>query len=237
METTALTEKTATIKNSNTKTHHTNNYPTSYIVGFIVGILLLIPTLIIARHHQLSGLQARIFYDFNNLSDVFKVPALIITEGLGAAYPIAICLLLPLLLKRYRLALLFLVTVGGTGVVMEAAKMVAKEPRPFALLHGHIHQRAVETGLNSFPSGHQAVATAMALTLWLILPKKWRWLSIVWIVVVAVSRIYLGVHTLNDVVGGFAIGLAAVCFVRLLPPAIAKPLHLDREKPLLERGF
>lgn len=214
-----------------------NNYPTSYIVGFVVGLLLLIPSLILARHHQLTGLQARIFYDFNNLSDVFKVPALIITEGLGAAYPIAICLLLPLVLKRYRLALLFLVTVGGTGVVMEIAKMITKEPRPFTLLRGQIHQRAVESGLNSFPSGHEAVATAMALTLWLVLPKKWRWLSVVWIVIVGVSRMYLGVHGLNDIVGGFAIGLAAVCFVRLLPPAIAKPLHLDKDKPLLERGF
>jgi membrane-associated phospholipid phosphatase len=237
MENPASLKQTAPATPSRNKAHDINNYPTSYIVGLVVGLLLIIPTLIIARHHQLNGLQARIFYDFNNLSDVFKVPALIITEGLGSGYPIAICLLLPLLLKRYRLALLFLVTVGGTGVVMEAAKMIAKEPRPFALLHGQIHQRAVETGLNSFPSGHVAVATAMALTLWLILPKKWRWLSIAWIVIIGVSRIYLGVHTLNDVVGGFAIGLAAVCFVRLLPPAIAKPLHLDRETPLLERGF
>jgi membrane-associated phospholipid phosphatase len=215
----------------------TQNYPINYVVGIIVGVLLLVPSLLIAYHHQLTGFQARIFYDFNNLSDVFRVPALIITEALGAGYPIAICLLVPLLFKRFRLAILFLVTVGGTGVVMEIAKKVAKEPRPYALLHGQIHQRAIETGLNSFPSGHEAVATAMALTLWFILPKRWRWLAITWIIIVGVSRIYLGVHTLNDVVGGFAIGLAAVCFVRLLPKAISRPLHLDTDKPLLERGF
>jgi membrane-associated phospholipid phosphatase len=224
-------------KNIKSKHLETHNYPIGYVVGFIVGILLLVPTLLIAHHHQLNGLQARIFYDFNNLSDVFRVPALIITEALGAGYPIAVCLLVPLFFKRYRLALLFLVTVGGTGVVMEIAKKIAKEPRPFALLHGQIHQRAIETGLNSFPSGHEAVATAMALTLWFILPKRWRWLVITWIVIVGVSRVYLGVHTLNDVVGGFAIGLAVVCFVRLLPKAISQPLHLDTDKPLLERGF
>lgn len=212
-------------------------YPTTYIIGLVLGVLLLVPTLLIARQHQLDGLQARIFYDFNNLSNVFKYPALFFTEGLGSAIPIALCILIPLLFKRYRLAWRFFVTVGGTGVALEIAKMIAKEPRPIALLHGHIHERAVETGLNSFPSGHQAVATAMALTLWLILPKKWRWVSIVWILLVGVSRIYLGVHTMNDVIGGFAIGLIAVCVIRLLPYSISKPLHIDDNNQLLERGF
>lgn len=215
----------------------TNKYPTSYIVGLVIGILLLVPTLIIARQHQLNGLQARIFYDFNNLSDAFKLPALFVTQGLGSGYPIAIFVLVPLLFKRFRLAWRFFVTVAAAGVAMEIVKIIAKEPRPMALLHGDIHQRAVETGLNSFPSGHVAIATALALTLWLILPKAWRWVAIVWIVIVGVSRIYLGVHTLNDVIGGFAIGLAVVCVVRLLPLVIAKPLHLNNDTPLLNRGF
>lgn len=212
-------------------------YPAAYIIGLVVGILLLIPTLLIARQHQLVGLQARIFYDFNNLSDGFKLPALFFTEGLGSVYPIAICVLVPLLFKRYRLAWRFFVTVAATGVAMEILKIIAKEPRPIALLHGHLHERAVETGLNSFPSGHEAIATALALTLWLILPKAWRWVSIVWIAAIGVSRMYLGVHSLNDIIGGLAIGLAVVCVVRLLPLALAKPLHLDTDESLLKRGF
>jgi membrane-associated phospholipid phosphatase len=224
-------------KQSSNEMHSTISYPLSYVAGLVIGLILLATTLAIAHQHQISGLQARIFYDLNNLSDVFRVPALIITEGLGAGYPIAVCILIPLFLGRFRLAWLFFVTVGLTGIAMEIVKKVAKEPRPIVLLHGHLHQRAQEVGLTSFPSGHVAVATAMALTLWLILPSKWRWLSIAWISVVAVSRIYLGVHSLNDVVGGFAIGLAVVCFVRLLPAKISTPLHLNNEKSLLSRGF
>lgn len=219
------------------KTIDRNNYPTSYIVGFIVGFLLFLVSLVIAHSHQLGGWQARIFYDFNNLSGGFTKPALWVTEGLGAGYPIAICILVPLLFKRFRLAWRFLFTVGGAFVVTELAKFIAKEPRPVVLLHGHLQQRAVEGGLTSFPSAHEAVAVAMALTLWLILPRTWRWLSILWIVIVGVSRVYLGVHTPVDVVGGLAIGLMAVCFVRLLPVSIAKPLHLDNEAVLLERGW
>jgi membrane-associated phospholipid phosphatase len=210
-------------------------YPTLYIVGLVIAVLLFVPALLIAQKHQIGGLQQRIFYDFNNLSDVFKIPALIFTEAFGSGYPIALCILVPLVMKRFKLAWRFFFSVAGAGVVLEIAKKISNEPRPAALLHGQIHQRAVETGLNSFPSGHEAVATALALTLWLVLPKRWRWLAVAWIVLVGVSRIYLGVHTLNDVVGGFAIGLAAVCFVRLLPAAFAKRLQLDIDDLLLVR--
>lgn len=219
------------------KDHNTEPYPRAYIAGLIIGVVLFIPSLLIAHAHQLPGVQRSIFYDLNNLPNYFRLPALWVTEGLGAGYPIAVCIIVPALFKRWRLAWRFFVTVGGTGVVMELAKIIAKEPRPYVLLHGHLHQRAIETGLNSFPSGHEAVATAMALTLWLILPRAWRWLSVFWILIVGVSRLYLGVHAPVDIIGGFAIGLMAVCVVRLLPPPLAKWLHLDNDKPLLEPGF
>ena len=198
-----------------------------YILGLILGILVFLPCLLIARKHQLTGLQARLFYDFNNLPGWYATPALWITEALGAGYAIAACVLIPLLYKRYRLAWRFFVAAAATGVIMEAAKIIAKEPRPATLLHGHLHNRAIETGLNSFPSGHAAIATALALTLWLVLPRAWRWLPIAWIVSVDLSRLYLGVHTVVDVIGGTAIGLAVVCALQLLPSVLAKPLRLD----------
>jgi len=216
-----------------TKTPEYVNYPKSYIIALIIGILILIPSVIIGDMHKLTGFQARIFYDFNNLPNYFKEPALLITEGLGAGYPIAICVLLPLAFKKFRLAWRFFVTVGGAGVAMEIAKLIVREPRPIVLLHGHLHERAVEKGLNSFPSGHVTVATAMALTLWMILPKPWRWISIIWILLVAVTRVYLGVHSPNDVVGAFAIGLIAVCVVRLIPLNLAEKLHVDTKTSLL----
>jgi undecaprenyl-diphosphatase len=70
-------------------------------------------------------------------------------------------------------------------------------------------------------------ATALALTLWFILPSAWRWVSIIWILVVAWSRLYLGVHTPADIISGFAIGLMAVSLVRLLPKPLAQKLRLE----------
>jgi len=212
------------------------SYSRANIIGLVIGFIFFAVSLVVAHTHQLKGFQLTIFRDFNNLSNSYKTLALWLTEGLGAGYAIAACVIIPLILKRFKLAWRFFFTAGGAGAVMYIAKKIAREPRPAVLLHGHLHVRAIETGLDGYPSGHETIATALALTLWLILPKKWRWLAILWIIVVAISRIYVGDHTPNDIVGGFAIGLMAVCVVRLLPLKIAKQLHLDDEK-LLDKGF
>jgi membrane-associated phospholipid phosphatase len=199
-------------------------------IWLVVSIILLVGSMYIAHKHKLTGLQARIFYDFNNpdLGSGFTTAAKWITEGLGSAYPIIVVILIPLLFKKFRLAWRYFVTVGGALVIAEIIKKVVNEPRPITLLKGHLHQRVIETG-PGFPSGHETAATAMALTLWFVLPPKWRWVSILWIVVVAWSRLYLGVHTPADIIGGFSAGLLAVCIVRLLPKSIAGPLRLDQE--------
>lgn len=198
------------------------------IIGLVISIILLVGSALIAHKHELITWQARIFYDFDNLNlgGSFTTAAKWITEGLGAAYPIAACVIISAAFKKFRLAWRFLVTAGGAFVLAYIVKQLVKEPRPIAMLHGHLHQRVVETGFG-FPSGHAAAATALALTLWFVLPVKWRWVSIIWIAVVAWSRLYLGVHTPVDIIGGFACGLLAVCVVRLLPKAIAEPLRLN----------
>lgn len=207
-----------------------------YLIGFIVGFILFVPALYIAHKHQLTGFQAQLFYDLNNQSNSYKTAALWLTEGLGAGYIIAACVLIPLLFKRFRLSWRFAFTAAGAGVVMEIAKHIAKEPRPAVMLDSHLHVRAVELGFNSFPSGHETIATAMALTLWLVLPKRWRWISIVWIIIVGLSRVYLGDHTPNDVLGGFAIGLMAVCLLQLIPEKLAHKIYLYKDEDLLQEG-
>lgn len=211
-----------------TKTEAKSSDKTGLWIGFFVGLVLLAISALSAHTHQLNGWQLSVFRFFDNwnLSSFFTTLAKFVTEALGSGYPIALCVIIPLFFKKYRLSWRFFFTVGGALAAATVVKYLVNEPRPIVMLSGHLHQRVVETG-PGFPSNHVAAATALALTLWFILPVKWRWLSVLWILIVAWSRLYLGVHTPADVVAGFAVGLMAVCFVRLLPPSIAKPLRLD----------
>ena len=103
-----------------------------------------------------------------------------------------------------------------------ALKYLVQRPRPdgFRLIS--------ETGY-SFPSGHSMVAMAFfGLLIWMV----WRYhrrdaMRVVWcvvfglvIVMVGVSRIYLGVHYASDVLAGFCVSLIwLVFYTRVVAPA------------------
>ncbi|WP_344057699.1 phosphatase PAP2 family protein [Microbacterium pumilum] len=66
----------------------------------------------------------------------------------------------------------------------------------------------------SFPSGHTAVATTVAVTLGLLLRRWYVWLAgAVWVVVMMWSRTYLHAHWASDVVAGLLEGIAVATFV------------------------
>jgi len=110
---------------------------------------------------------------------------------------------------RRRLALELLVTGGLTYLIIQASKVLVGRPRPLELLPDVVSRELFVQGFG-FPSGHTAIAATLSLMLALNLPRAWRWLPFVWIPAVAFSRMYLGVHTLLDIVGGFAVGVFVV---------------------------
>lgn len=66
-----------------------------------------------------------------------------------------------------------------------------------------------------FPSGHAQVATAMWLWLAYEIKRPWAWIVAAIIVAgVGFSRIYLGVHDVEDVLAGTLLGLASVVIYR-----------------------
>ncbi|PID16065.1 phosphatase PAP2 family protein [Sporosarcina sp. P34] len=110
-----------------------------------------------------------------------------------------------LLWKKHRdQAVLFAIALAGTGILNQVLKFIFKRERP------NFH-RLIDIGGYSFPSGH----TMMAFSLYTILAYiVWRdlkttgsriaitILAVFMIIMIAVSRIYLGVHFPSDIVGG-----------------------------------
>lgn len=121
----------------------------------------------------------------------------------------------------WRLALATLTTYGLAMLM----KNLIERPRPIGPLDD-IYVRVTESGF-SFPSGHAALVTATTLTLVVCLPRKWWWTAIVPIALVALSRLYLGVHAPLDVVGGVALGAAVVAFLRILPGVVRRGLRIE----------
>lgn len=71
-----------------------------------------------------------------------------------------------------------------------------------------------ETQATSFPSGHTAVATTIAITLALILRRGWIWVAgAVWVLLMMWSRTYLHAHWLSDVTAGLLEGVAVSTLV------------------------
>lgn len=81
----------------------------------------------------------------------------------------------------------------------------------------------VSVSSTAFPSGHTTMATTLATTLAVVAwPTRWRWpvlgAAAAFSLVMAVSRVYLGVHYPMDVLGGLALGFTIAMAVRALLP-------------------
>ncbi|PKL12589.1 MAG: phosphoesterase PA-phosphatase [Spirochaetae bacterium HGW-Spirochaetae-8] len=94
-------------------------------------------------------------------------------------------------------------------VAMSTLKALVRSPRPFEVL-SDIQGKRVETATGySFPSGHTTGAASFYSSLAVTVRK--RWLSIICgfiILMVAISRMYLGVHWPLDVVAGLILGVS-----------------------------
>ena len=138
------------------------------------------------------------------------------------ANPIFIILLLIILLliinnKKYGLLMVF--NTINILFLNQILKLLFSRPRPFELM------LIEETGY-SFPSGHAMLSLAfygfLIYIVWKVnlskmVKKILTAFLIILILLIGVSRIYLGVHYPSDILGGFAISLVyLIIFIKLV---------------------
>ena len=97
----------------------------------------------------------------------------------------------------------------GLLVTNLTIKPLVMRPRPWITIPGFTALVA-EHDPNSFPSGHSCCAFAFAVALAMVLPQRWaKALALAAAAVMALSRLYVGVHFPTDVIAGTVIG--ALC--------------------------
>jgi undecaprenyl-diphosphatase len=137
----------------------------------------------------------------------------------GAALFSAVVIAFFLGRRWYRESGFYLFVTLGAALLFSGVKLWVERTRPELPL--------IEVGGYSFPSGHTTMATAMAFALYFILSGRFGEkyvpyvlfiIALGWALLIASTRLYLGVHWFTDVVGGFGLGLWWVTLVRLVWP-------------------
>jgi len=102
--------------------------------------------------------------------------------------------------KKYKKLPLLWLGLLVPSLIAWLLKVIIKRPRPFT----GIAETILKTGY-SFPSGHATVAFAALPFLEEHFPR-FRWLWLVFIVIIVLLRVYSGIHYLSDVVFGALLG-------------------------------
>jgi undecaprenyl-diphosphatase len=154
------------------------------------------------------------------------VPLIVDALAAFAALGLVLC-------RRFRAAGFVVAVRLATALATNEAKVRLHRPRP-ALPHPTVHASGY-----SFPSGHAAGAASLYLPLAVLLLSSPRLavrrgavvVAVAICVLVAVSRVVLGVHFPTDVIAGFAVGAAFTCAgAWLLPITPSPPVATDRSR-------
>lgn len=140
--------------------------------------------------------------------------------NLGSAFiviSVAICMLIFIKNKKYGIyaSMNFIII----AAINQALKYVIQRPRPTEF-------RIIDESGYSFPSGHSMVSMAFYGLLIYFAYKKIQNKYLKWtvcvglailILLIGLSRIYLGVHYASDVIGGFCFSIAyLILFIKLM---------------------
>jgi undecaprenyl-diphosphatase len=184
-------------------------------LAWLVGAsLLLVLSALPVDADRISGAERFVFRVVN---DPTIMPFAIVwpVMQLGNILVLVVAAVVAVVARRFRLATS--IVLGGIAayVIAKVVKRIVERGRPDTLLT-EVHIRGEPSLGLGYVSGHAAVIALIAMVTVPYLPKRWRWVPWVVLLLVGWARIYVGAHLPLDVVGGAALGLAVGAAMRLL---------------------
>lgn len=182
-----------------------------WIILFICLILFLVIVENVFANEVTKMDEAGYEFIANNFIRVSLTPIVKIFTNFGSAlFLLPVTILLCLILKNRKIRFSILFNLIFITIINQVLKFIVQRPRPtdFKLID--------ESGY-SFPSGHAMISVAFYGYLIFLIYKyiknkiiKFLLISllVILIIIIGVSRIYLGVHYTSDVLAGFLISLS-----------------------------
>lgn len=183
------------------------------------GLVLLIACGVVAHGHRIGAAERRVFRAVNDLPAWLYRPLWCFQQVGNLTVALLIGLAVALVLRNWRLAVAAVAAVVLKLGIEKAIKHVVQRSRPGAIMTKvHIRGDVPPHGL-SFVSGHAVITAAIAGLVTPVLPRRWR--AVPWVLVIlnGIARIYVGAHNPLDILGGIGAGvlIAAILNALLLP--------------------
>ncbi len=177
---------------------------TALALGTLLGVVIAL------RGNAALGVDAEWMEEIiEHRSTLWEVPSYVMNflGGGWFSWVLATAVTILLLFLNHRwTALYFAVASLGSSLLVQLLKLLLARARP--------EQIMVSIDSGSFPSGHVANAATLAALVAIIV---WRWWAVAagaaYVILMALSRTYLGAHWLSDTVGGLLIGAGIAVIV------------------------
>jgi glycosyltransferase 2 family protein len=204
------------------------------VVRVVVGAAILGVSAAFAGTGRLSSFERDLFRLVNHLPSALEVPLIWVMQA-GAIGAVPACAAVALVARRPRLARDLAIAGTAAWLLAKVVKDLVNRARPDALLPGVILRHASGTGLG-FPSGHAAVAAALATAAGPFLPRRARHATWLVVALVSIGRVYVGSHLPADVIGGVALGWTVGAALHLVAGAPTAGITPERVMRALEAG-
>ena len=174
------------------------------IIRMIIAASFFTLTTVFALTGIVGPLEEAAFRLVNLLPSALS-PLIQLIMQFGALAFVFVAAVYALLFKHYRLSLKILA--GGVGVwtLARIAKILVDRERPFYILN-EIVERAGNSGILGFPSGHASVAALIATVAAPYVSKNWSRVFWAAAIITGIGRIYVGAHLPLDIIAGLSLG-------------------------------